>query len=117
MTGKLLLDMPMADYQALRALSAGGAHMLVEECPARFWHDSPWNPDRIAETAAHFDVGTGLHLAVLEPHALAERIVAVPVDTYATKVARDLRDEAYATGKTPLKPKELELGSRHGARD
>ena len=32
MTGKLLLDMPMADYQALRALSGGGGHMLVEEC-------------------------------------------------------------------------------------
>jgi hypothetical protein len=96
----------MRDYQALKALSAGGIHTLIEECPARFFYGSPWNPARVAENKVEFDIGTALHLAVLEPHEFAERVVLIEHDDYRTKEARDLRDGAWIAGKTPLKPKE-----------
>ena len=35
---RVIQAMPMAEYQALKALSAGGVHTLVK-CPARYWHE------------------------------------------------------------------------------
>ena len=32
---ELIRGMPMEEYQAIKALSAGGIHTLVEECPWR----------------------------------------------------------------------------------
>ena len=105
----VIRNMPMDDYQRLPALAASGVHTIVNECPARFWHDSPWNPSFIAENANHFDVGTALHLAVLEPHLLSERIAVLPFDSYQRKAARDLRDAAYAAGRTPLRQKDYDI--------
>src|SRR5215469_1694338 len=109
MTPRVILDMPMTDYQATRAVSASFVTAVVNECPLRAWTDSPWNPAFQAEHAPHFDIGTALHLSVLESAALAERIVIVPFDDYRTTEARELRDLAYGTGKTPLKSSEYEL--------
>ena len=36
--------MPVTAYHAMRALSASGAWLLAEECPAKFLWRSPWNP-------------------------------------------------------------------------
>lgn len=103
---QIIRGMPMEQYQAIRALSAGGVHTIVNECPARFWHDSPWNPARTVNNKPEFDVGTALHLAVLEPADLVERVVLIEQDDYRTKEARDRRDSAWRAGQTPLKPKE-----------
>jgi hypothetical protein len=98
--------MPAPEYHAIKALSAGMVWTMDSECPRKAFLASPWNPDREPENATHFDLGTAAHLSILEPHLLAERIAAHGFDDYRTKEAREIRDAAYAAGRTPLKPAE-----------
>lgn len=104
--------MPADQYHAIKALSAGMAITIVEECPLRAWLDSSFNPNLVREHKQVFDVGTAAHLAVLEPAELIERVAIIPTEAldkkggYSTKAAKDLRDAAYVAGKTPLKPAE-----------
>lgn len=109
MTERIVRGMSFADYESVKALSASGAFVLSEECPARFFEQSPWNPNREPDERRHFNIGRALHLAVLEPDALAEAIVLVNADDYRTKAAQAARDDAYDAGKTPLLVKELDL--------
>jgi len=90
------------------ALSRSGAHTIIKECPAAYWHASPLNPAFVEQQSREFDIGTAAHLVMLEPDLFAERSVLIPFDSYSTKAARELRDQAYADGKTPLKPREAE---------
>jgi hypothetical protein len=106
-------DMPMERYQALKALSAGGAWLLTEECPAIYWQSSPWNDAAgSADRCPEFDIGTAAHLAILEPGELSERIVLVDAPDWRTNTAKLLRDDAYSAGRVPLLPKNLALVSR-----
>jgi hypothetical protein len=108
--------MPMADYHAIKALSAGFVWTFDSECPFKAWMTSPWNPDREPENARHFDIGTAAHLAVLEPNDLAARTAIVrgvtkkgePSPGYASADAKEQRDAAYAAGITPLLPEEMD---------
>lgn len=102
-------QIPAAEYHAIKALSAGMIWTMDSECPFKAWLSSPWNPDREPDNATHFDIGTAAHLAVLEPHLLAERIHAHGYDDYRTKDAKEARAAAYAEGKTPLKPTEFAM--------
>lgn len=98
----------MAGYQAIPALSAGGAWILSEMCPALYWAQSPLNPAPLArKNRAEFDIGTAAHLAMLEPLEYGSRVLHVPFETYHKAEAREIRDAAYAEGKTPLKPSEV----------
>lgn len=109
MSGRIIRDMPMAEYQAMQALSASGCWALAdinEGCPLKFWLDSPWNPAREPINLTQFDIGKAAHLAVLEPELLAERVVAHDFGDYRTKEAKRIRDEARAAGKIPLNPAE-----------
>src|SRR6266699_7343919 len=102
------LSQSMAQYQALPALSAGGAFLLSEACPALYWAQSPFNPDRLTERyKEELNFGTAAHLAVLEPHMYSDRVFHVPFDTYHKMEAREQRDFAIASGQTPLKPSEV----------
>jgi hypothetical protein len=96
----------MSDYQDIKALSAGFIWDFDSECPFKAWFSSPWNELRERVNAPHFDIGSAAHLAVLEPHLLADRIVAHGHDEYRSNAAKEARDLAYAAGKTPLKPAE-----------
>lgn len=109
-------DMPMGEYQGLLRLSAGMAIALVEECPLRAWTRSPFNPKYEPENKREFDIGTAAHLAVLEPELLTERIVLHEYKDYKTKDARDIRDAAWAEGKTPLKVSEWKMVAAISAR-
>lgn len=105
--------MPAAEYHAVKALSAGGAWTLATECPALYWHRSPFNPATApSENGKKMDIGTALHLAALEPHRLAERTVLVDADDWRTKDARERRDAAYEAGLRPLLTKDAELVDR-----
>lgn len=84
------------------SLSASGAKLLMDECPAAFWHASTMNPDFVPERKREFDIGTAAHLVFLEPDLFGERVVVIDAADYRTKAARDARDDAYAAGKTPL---------------
>jgi hypothetical protein len=110
MTARIERGMPAEAYHAAQALSASSAWILSEECPARCWAQSPFNPDRLPdEHAHHFDVGAALHLAVLEPLAFSEGVHLVEADNYRTKQSQAERDEAYAAGKTPLLTEQMGL--------
>lgn len=98
------------------SLSHSGARTLVEECAAIYFHGSPLNPNAVAETKREFDFGTAGHLITLEPDQWSSQIVVVegktkdgkPSAGYASQDAKDQRAAAYAAGKTPLLPPEVE---------
>lgn len=103
-------QMPEAEYHAWPALSAGGAWTLATECPALYWHRSPFNPNaECGKPARHLDIGTALHLAALEQERFYDRIEVVGADDWRTQAARDARDRARETGKVPLLWKDQEL--------
>ena len=99
---RMLTDLPAAEYHAMKALSASGAWLLAEDCPAKFLWRSPWNPLWQGEDKGEFDLGTAAHLAVLEPEVFAARTQLVDALDYRTSRARQLRDQARAEGKVPL---------------
>jgi hypothetical protein len=90
------------------ALSASGARILIEQCPAAFWWNSPLNPAYVPEQSTTFDLGTAAHAALLEPGSWLERVVIVEADDYKTKAAQQARDAAWAAGKVPLLPKHFD---------
>src|SRR5436305_14337585 len=97
------------DYHAIRALSASGAWLLVEECAAKFLWRSPWNPLYAPEAKTEFDLGIAAHLAVLEPERQADSIVLIEAGDYRTTKARDARDAARAAGLVPLLPYQFDI--------
>ncbi len=109
MTANLVRDMPMESYHAVPALSASGAWTLIQECPAQFWYDSPWNPNAVPTHGLEFDIGTATHLAILETDKLAERVACIAAKDYRTTAAQEARDWAYESGLVPLLPQQLDL--------
>ena len=105
----ILLDHPASEYHALKALSASGVMDLVDECPFRFWLNSPFNPAFVADHNKAFDIGTAAHLAVLEPQQFGARTVIIDAPDYKTTIAKTLRDSAYAAGQTPLLRKQTAI--------
>lgn len=93
------------------SLSHSGARLIVEECPALYWH-----AQQQAEQKREFDLGTAAHLLALEPDQWASQIVIVEGRTkdgkpslgYASQDAKEQRAAAYAAGKTPLLPEEAD---------
>src|SRR5436190_5194302 len=108
-SARLIPGLPAVDYHAMRALSASGAWLLVEECAAKFLWRSPWNPFYVPETKSEFDIGVAAHLAVLEPERQAESIVLIEAGDYRTTKARDAREAARAIGKVPLLPYQVDI--------
>jgi hypothetical protein len=107
-------------YHAREAVSAGFCWDIVSSCPAQAWYDSVFNPDwreiraraeakRRKSGRDEFDIGTAVHLAVLESHIFAERCSLVPYSDWTTKHSRDIRNQCVADGKVPLLPKNYEL--------
>ena len=97
------------DYHTMRALSASGAWLLAEECPAKFLWRSPWNPLYVPEPNSDFDIGVAAHLAVLEPERQANSIVLIEAGDYRTTKAREARDAARAAGLVPLLPYQVDI--------
>ena len=107
--GRAVFDLPHADYDAIKALSASGAWTLAKDCPAKFLWNSPWNPLRERDDKPEFDIGTAAHLAVLEPARFNERTVLIDAPNYRTARAQALREAAYAANKVPLLPAQAEI--------
>ncbi len=112
MTANIIRGMPMDAYHATKALSAGGAWTLIQECPAQFWYESPWNPNVIPANKLEFDIGTAAHLAILETDRLADRVACIDAKDYKTVAARVARDWAYNNDRVPLLPKQLDIVRR-----
>ncbi len=85
------------------SLSGSGAVTLIDKCPALFWYESYLNPDRPVEEPDNArDFGSALHAMVLEPETVAEKVRICPHDDWRTKEARQQREEARESGRTPV---------------
>lgn len=103
-----LYDLPAAVYHGdpvpSGSLSQSRAkRLLTEGGPAKFHHYE--TAPRVEK--AEFDLGTTAHALALGKGE--ERLVVVSYDTYASKPAKEMRDQAYAAGKTPIKAKDLRI--------
>ncbi len=108
MTGEIIRGMPMAAYQAIPALSASGAHLIERQCPAKYWHTSPFNSAaEKPEPKNEFDIGSAAHLLLLEPHEFESATVVIAAENYRSGVAQATRDQAREDGKIPLLTKEV----------
>lgn len=104
--------LPMAEYLAIPALSAGILRTLVDRCPRAAWYESWLNPERARTDSPATDLGTVAHAVLLEgsddclaeinpaDHP-AEKTGAIP-DGWTNKSIRTARDAARAAGKIPL---------------
>jgi hypothetical protein len=108
MTARIVRNMPVEDYCAVKALSASGAYTLVKKCPKIFWWSSPWNPDFEHKQKKEFDLGSAVHFALLQPHLFSDQIVVVDANDWRKKAAQEQRESAYAAGRVPLLPKDLD---------
>src|ERR1043166_1824183 len=106
-SARRISGLPAVEYHGMRALSASGAWLLAEECPAKFLWRSPWNPLFEPEAGTDFDIGVAAHLAVLEPQRQSDSIVLIEAGDYRTTKAREARDAARGAGKVPLLPPQL----------
>jgi hypothetical protein len=91
-------EMPNEEYQADPvpggSLSHSGARKLLE-CPAIYRH---WADGGSARTRA-FDLGHVVHKLVL---GAGSEVVVIDAGNYTTRSAREERDAAWASGKTPI---------------
>lgn len=107
MTATITRDMPKDEYHRIPALNASGAHDIERECPAAYWHTSPFNPDAAdGASANHFDIGAATHLLLLEPERFEEETVIIDAHDYKTNLAKEKRDRARGANLTPLLWKE-----------
>lgn len=99
------------------SLSSSGARLILNECPAYFWHHSSLNPHRERTDSKAFDIGTACHLITLEPHLFDAQtaVISVPgskggmTTDYKSGDAQAARDLARSEGKVPLLPKERDM--------
>lgn len=91
--------MSEAEYHAHPAFSYSTGKLLLRS-PQHYLH-------RLAnrEESTEFNLGHAIHELVL---GVGSGIVEIPYDTYYKKEARELRDQAYADGKVPLKTSEMQ---------
>jgi hypothetical protein len=66
MTPGIHYGVSMADYLAVKAVSAGLICRLLESSPAAALFDSPWNPERVVDSSKEQDVGSIAHAIFLE---------------------------------------------------
>lgn len=90
------------------SMSASMAVKIIDECPKKLWHGCYLNPAHEREERTIFDLGSAAHLALLEPDDWSARTAIIAgFDDFKKKEARELRDAAYASGKTPLLEKHV----------
>lgn len=64
----ITLNLPMAEYLAMQAVSASDLITMDAECPAKAWAHSALNPRRLPRRDTEATIlGTAAHMAILEP--------------------------------------------------
>lgn len=87
--------------------SASYAKLMHEKCPAAVYHVHPKLGGNGSDNKNVLDIGKAFHAYVLDDENAKSQIVEVESDSYRTKDAKALRDQAYLEGKTPLLSKEI----------
>ena len=102
---------PLADYvrdpAPAPSLNAGVAHTLLTRSARHAWMEHPkLNPAYFHDDSEASDLGSIAHSLLLEGDR--SRIVVVPADDWRTKAAKQMRDDARATGKLPILAHKME---------
>lgn len=86
------------------SISSHGLRMILNECPSKYWWDSPMNPEREPIDKDVYRIGRAAHYRLLEPHLFEKNIHVMPegVD-FRSNAAKAQRDAAVAEGKTVIK--------------
>ena len=88
------------------SLSRSTLYELINDCPARAWHNHPrLNPDFKEDNDKKFDLGTAAHELLLEG---VDSVVIVKAKDWRTDAAKVMRDQAIFEGKVPLLEKEYD---------
>jgi hypothetical protein len=105
-----VLDITTAEYLAdpcpTPSLSNSIACELIQRSPLHAWQRHPklGGKDAKRETTAELNLGTLIHALVLGKGS--EQLAVLDVKDFRTNVAKDLRDQALADGKTVIKLSE-----------
>jgi hypothetical protein len=112
MTPGIHYGVSMADYLAIKAVSAGVICRLLEASPAAARFDSPWNPERVVDSSKEQDVGSIAHAIFLEGSRECCEVIdpaAHPNEDgkgfakgWTNKSIKAARDRAKAAGKIPV---------------
>lgn len=99
-----IYDIADEDYHAdpcpEPSLSSSIATKLIDKSPRHAWTAHPrLNPEVEDEEKSIYDIGKAAHALLLQG---VDNIEVVDADSWRTKDANALRDDAYAAGKTPL---------------
>lgn len=91
------------------SLSSTALRTIINDGLEAYWARSPYNLDALTPPNRDaFRLGEAAHVALLEPHLLAERVAVSPYDDYRMKDARAWRADAAAAGRLILTRAELE---------
>lgn len=89
------------------SLSASIAKVLLAQSPLHAWHAHPrLNPNYRSEERGDFDYGTAAHALLLEGDE--SQLVVCPFDDWRKKEAREAREAARVSGKTPILARQLD---------
>ena len=104
--------MTIAEYLAIKAVSAGVLRTLLDECPAAAFWISPWNPNRPPdEPTDGSDKGEIIHtlllgsneaVQVFNPEEFPNAKGGGVATGWSNKAIREARDAARAAGKIPI---------------
>ena len=84
-------------------ISASGAWLIENECPAEYWQVSPYNPNREEkQPQRHFDIGKATHLLLLEEAEFSRHVAVIEAPDYKAKDAQRARDLYREAGRIPL---------------
>lgn len=99
-------DIYDADPCPAPSLRSSIAHTLIEKTPRHAWMQHPrLNENHEQKTAAHFDLGSAVHMHMLEGES---KFAIIEADDWRKKEAKELRDDAREKGLIPLLAKDHE---------
>lgn len=80
-------------------LSYSTAKTIIQKSPLHAWNDHPRGGNARKDSSSSMDMGSIIH-GLLLGHG--DEIVEIDADSFRTKIAKELRDEAKAAGKIPI---------------
>ena len=114
--GRLFFDLPADEYHrdpcAVPSLSSHIAELLVARSPRHAWLAHPRLGGVRQPPSRAMDRGTLLHTLVL---GKGQEAVPIDADSWRSKKARQLADDARAAGQLPVLCHELALAERDAA--
>ncbi len=96
------MDFPtyLEDPADMPSLSSSTVKALLQTAPKRVWFETKrLNPAAKDKRKREFALGTAAHAVLV---GMGEKINIIPYDSFRKKDAKEMRDEAYDRGHTPI---------------